>query len=479
MRNLFRVIGVGALLAASAASASDEVLGDEVSFTSPNGVSERCVRIARAPGGSYHKDDADDEEGYCAIDFYAANVALCPKTWSTSPGMYVYDISEGPYAGDRSEFERNACKEGKGAKDLASDDLAKFKPTMNQKGTSGTFSAASLLYYHFSRYFDMEARVPVAVWRSMDKSMHLAEVARPGLAISGHNQSARMNHEGWRALVEADENPDSYKPTDDLFTADRSAIYGVMLSSPGSRYGSEVNGTRKSGWGAGQNRDFQETPPFLALRSPAPLKDAIAEGLEKGRRDPQINKDLGKNVPPQQMAYWMREVSEIALMDFIFSQQDRVGNIDFEPYYYWIADGKVERKKAKHHEPGDGDVPEGAILLRRTMLNDNDAAGRVEYANFAKSTEMLEKLRHLHSGTYRKLMALDADLQAQGPLYRYVASSFGLNDRQVAQVQKNTSLAAGILREACRRGDIRFDLDPERFFLEGEVASEEVACDGS
>ena len=48
--------------------------------------------------------------------------------------MMVYDISDGPYAGDRASFERNACKEGKSAKDLAEDDLAKFKVTMNQRG---------------------------------------------------------------------------------------------------------------------------------------------------------------------------------------------------------------------------------------------------------------------------------------------------------------------------------------------------------
>ena len=80
-----------------------------------------------------------------------------------------------------------------------------------------------------------------------------------------------------------------------------------------------------------------------------------------------------------------------------------VGNIDFTPYYYWVEGGKPKHKKAKHHEPGVGSVPADAILLRRTNLNDNDAGGRVQYANFAKSTQMLEKLRHLNAGTYRKV----------------------------------------------------------------------------
>jgi hypothetical protein len=467
------------LIAPLAAFASDAVQGLETTFTSPNGVVERCVRIAPIPGGDYGPDHLAEEEGYCAIDFYAPAVALCPKVWSTSPGMIVYDISSGPYANDRREFERNACKEGKAAKDLAEDDLAKFKVTMNQQGTSGTFSASPLLYYHFSRYFGTEVIVPVAVWRSMDSRMHLTEVAEPGLAISGHNESARMNHEGWRYLVAADADPSSYSPTDDLFTADRRQIYGVMLSSPGSRYGSEINGTRASGWGKGQNEDFQETPAYLALRSPLPLADAIAYGLAEGRKDRLIAKDLGDDVPPQQMAFWMRELSEIVLLDFIFSQQDRVGNIDFTPSYYWVEAGDVTHKAAKHHAPGDGDVPPGALLLRRTNLNDNDAGGRVQYANFAKTTQMLEKLRHFDGGVYAKLMALDADLQAQGPIYQWTATSLGLDDAQVRQIVNNTALAVGILSESCRNGDLVFDLDPEQFFATGSVTPENVPCDGS
>ena len=175
-------------------------------------------------------------------------------------------------------------------------------------------------------------------------------------------------------------------------------------------------------------------------------------GCAKAARDRQIARDLGEGRAPLQMAFWMKELTEIVLLDYIFSQQDRVGNIDFTPYYYWTEDGKLNSKKAKHHEPGDGSVPPEAVLLRRTNLNDNDAGGRVQYANFAKSTQMLEKLRHFGPQTYRKLMALDADLQALGPIYQWVSTSVGLDDGQIAQVVKNTGLAAGILRKSCAAG---------------------------
>ena len=74
---------------AAAALAEDAVLGTETLFSSPNGTAERCIRIAPMPGAAYSADDLGTEQAFCAIDLYAPTVALCPKTWSTSPGMII------------------------------------------------------------------------------------------------------------------------------------------------------------------------------------------------------------------------------------------------------------------------------------------------------------------------------------------------------------------------------------------------------
>lgn len=466
------------VLLATAAWADATVVGIETLFTSPNGVAERCVQIARMPGAVYSDADLATEAAFCAIDLYDPAVALCPKTWSTSPGMIVHDLSKGPYAGERREFETRACPEGKDAKGLSGGELAKVKPTMNARGTSGTFSASPLLYYHLSRFFEAQIGVPPAVWRSMDRRMHLTEVARPGVAISGHSHSSDMNRAGWQVLAAADGKPDAYTPVDDLFTADRAALYGVMLRSTGSRYNSEFNGTRASGWGKGQNYDFQGTAPFLALRSQKPLAEAVTEGLAEALKDGQIRRDMGDDADPRQIVVWMADLTNIVLLDFILSQQDRVGNIDYVEHWYWVENGAVKSRKAVSHGDETQPVPEGAVRLKRTHLNDNDAGGRVEYANFAKSTGMLDDLHHFPSVTYRKLMALEADLTAEGPLHSYLRASFGLSDRQFAQLVKNALLAAATLRMQCAAGAIQFDLDPESFILTGVASPETVDCGG-
>jgi hypothetical protein len=470
------LVSSAVLLLSSVAHADDDVIGAETTFSSPNGVTERCIRIAPMPGADYSGDDLKAEQAFCAIDLYDPAVALCPKTWSTSPGMVIYDISSGPYQGDRRGFETRACPEGKEAKAQSAGDLAKFKPTMNARGTSGTFSASPLLYYHLSRYLGTDIGVPPAVWRSMDRAMHLTEVAQPGVALSGHSHASGMNRAGWAKLAEADKDPAAYSPTDDLYTADRSALYGAMLLSRGSRYNSEFNGTRASGWGAGQNYDFQATAPFLALRSPKSLPEAVAEGLAEALKDPQIRRDMGEDADPRQIVFWMRDLTQIVLLDVILSQQDRIGNIDYTERWYWVENGALKSRKAVSHGDEAEPLPEGAVRLKRTHLNDNDAGGRVEYANFAKSTGMLDDIHHYPAPLYRQLLALEADLQAQGPLHAYLKTSFGLTEKQFAQLVKNTLLAAATLRMQCNAGAIRFDLDPEAFFLAGSATPEKVDC---
>ena len=461
----------------STAAATDSVVGERHTFTSPNAVTETCVALAKVPGGVYSADDKANEQALCAIDLYDRHVGVCPKLKSTSPGTFVYTLTKGPYAGDQKGFEAKVCPRGDVVVPEADGPPAGFKVTMNAKGTSGTFSTASLLYYHLSRYLDSSIRVPVSVYRSVDRRAHEQRVTHRGLELSAGKKSLAMNHAAWQALDKVEKNPDAYPETDELFTADRTRIYGVLQHVHGRRYGPELNGTRKSGWGEGQNRDFQETAPFLALRSEKTFEEAIAEGLAKAQHDPALKKAMKDGISKEQMAYWMQDLTEITLLDYIFSQQDRVGNIDYEAYWHWVEGDKVRHEKAEDTTPPAVAAGHNPQLIRRTWLNDNDAGGKVKYANFTKKTGMLEKIRHYNPQTYRRLIALDKDFKAKGALYAYLRDTFGLTETQLSQAVKGTHEAAEILRSTCKARKLRFDLDPDAFLATGAAIEHQVDCD--
>ncbi len=443
------------------------------SFTSSNGVVEVCRALPPIPDGEYKSKDSQSESEYCQYDLYSGNVAMCPKTWSTSPGTIFYSTAGGEFAGRAEAFEQQWCSNTK-SRNLPAEKVVKFKTTMNGLKTSATFSPASLLYYHFSRYFDTVVKIPPSVWRSIDRKEHLRRVTRNGVKWSSHS---KMINAGWVKMEKAEENPESYRPAGELFSPDRNTIYGILINSPGSRYGVEFNGTRESGWGVGQNLDFQKTPPYLALSSSEPLLEAIASGLSQASKNSKLRKAIGKGFSELQMTFWMQELTEITLLDFIFSQQDRIGNIDYRWYWYWLEGGELKHRLSKSRT-----VPEELAgfkpqRLKRTWLSDNDAGGRVAYVNFTRKAKMLEKQRHYNPDLYSKLQSLAADFRDQGEVYQYLVSSFGLNTRQLKQIVSNTQTAAEILRGNCVAGQLRFDLDATAFAVSGAAVERRVSCE--
>ena len=134
-------------------------------------------------------------------------------------------------------------------------------------------------------------------------------------------------------LLAAWQHVDSAMDTGDLSSQfllkDPPVMWGAALLFTGSRYGPEVNGTRASGWGKGQSLDFQQTAPFKALRHPAELQLAVTAGIEQARLDPAMSKAVTADIDSRQVAWWMLELLEIVVLDYLLGQQDRIGNIDY------------------------------------------------------------------------------------------------------------------------------------------------------
>lgn len=459
-------------LASGAAQASPDVLGEVFPYTSPNGVTERCVMPTRLPGAVYRPEDDAQERRLCAIDLHRGTHALCPKLFSTSPGTLAYDLGSGPYAGRQADFERDVCSQGHIVTTEAAGGATSYKMSVNTRESSATFANSSLIHDPLARYLDAAVQVPPAAWRSMDKDAHLERVARRGEAVSATRPHLKMLHAGWSAVVLAEQDPASDQPTDELFTRDRKQVCGVLLHPEGKRYGDEVNGSRQSAWGERHSRDFQQTAPFIALVSDRPLAEAVRQGLAQGH----ASNAIPANVRAEQVAFRVRELIDLTLLDHLLSQQDRIGNIDYLPHWVWMEGGKVRHRRATGSQPPTDIKPRSPRLIKRTELGGNDAGVRVTYANYTQRTGMLERIRHYHPHTYRQLMALNADFAARGPLHTHVRTTFGLNAAEFDRVAANVKGAAEILHASCQAGRLRFDVDPEAFLRDGTTVEQKVDC---
>jgi len=450
------------------------VKGTVTEFKSPSGLVEQCIRITPFPGAHYSKSDHRQEAAYCELDVY--QLALCPKLWSTSPGTILYQIDASDYGEDFAQFEQQHCRSGHHAKSAAVHHPATFKNSVNDRKTSATYAPSSWVYYHLSRYFDTGVRVPVAVYRSMDAAQHHQRVVKPALALTSGHRNLKMLAAGWQFLDGVESGTASTTAQAAVLTDSKQQVFGVLLDNKGDRYGPEVNGTRESGWGVGQNLDFQQTAPFLALRSELPVEEAAKQAIHDARSNPHMAAKLPAVTPPVQVVFWMQDVLEITLLDYLLGQQDRIGNIDYNWRWYWIEDGKLESKAAHGKEVPEKLKPFKPVRLRQSAINDNDAGVRAGYANFAKKAGMLDGLRHYHPGLYQRLGQLAADLESKGPAYQWMVNDAGLSTREADAITSRATEALGILRKDCASGRLKLDLDPARY-LGAEPFTGDIACD--
>lgn len=446
------------LAMASGALSAAPVQGRVKEFRLENGIIESCIRISEFPGAHYSKHDLKREERYCDLDF--TSLALCPKLWSTSPGTILYEIDASAYAGDYGRFERQHCAEGHHAREAAQHKPATFKISINDRDTSATYAPASWVYYHFSRYFQTNVHVPVAVYRSMDAAAHNHRVTKPALKIISNRHGLRMLAAGWRSLDAIETGLNTGSGAAAALTDDGRQVFGVLLDNQGDRYGAEFNGTRESGWGAGQNNDFQQTAPFLALRSEQPVAAAALAAIRDTRNNPQMAKALPADTPVEQVILWMQDVLEITLLDYILGQQDRIGNIDYTWRWYWVEKGKLESEPAHSKNIPPALEAFKPMRLRQSAINDNDAGVRAGYADFAVKTHMLEGLRHYNADLYQRLGRLAAELGGKGPAWRWMTESAGLSTREADAIMRRTVEAFALLQADCESGALALDLVP-------------------
>jgi hypothetical protein len=355
--------------------------------TAPNGTVERAIRPATFPGHPeiYSKKDIEKEKELAGIDFYngkttdGLDIVLIPKTYSTSPGLNVHAVKL-PTGVSRLSYAESHTGKSHGSD---AEVIAKYKQTMP---THFTYSPSIIGYYHLSRFLDA-GHVEPAIVRTMDLSAH-----KPLADLGKAKATGSNNRKQWTELRALDDTHSDSR----LFTKDGQQLYGVLQVNPTGEQ-SYPHLSDLAGAGA-----FAASSEFGKVTDPNPLKLNYKDA--SGKLD---------QAAAQQIVQ-VRDLSDMVLMDFIMSQADRFsGNMHSEKVYLWVETGvvKSERKKSDPAKATEQlqHVPPEAVLVNRMIMKDNDA-GLVS-GNSAKTYHLLEKVCHMDSKTYNRLLDLQKELQ--------------------------------------------------------------------
>jgi hypothetical protein len=355
--------------------------------TAPNGTVELATRPSTFPGHPeiYSQKDIEKEKELAAIDFYNGktkddlDIVLIPKTYSTSPGLNVHAIKLPAGVSRLSYASAHTGKSDSGQGKL----IAKYKQSIP---THFTYSPSIIGYYHLSRFLDA-GHVEPAIVRTMDVASH-----KPLADLGTAKATGSNNREQWtqlRALDDAHSNPS-------LYTKDGKQLYGVLQANPTGEQSYPHLGDLA---GAGA---FAASSEFAKVTSSSPLKLNYRDAA--GKLD---------QAAVQQIVQ-IRDLSDMVLIDYIMSQADRFsGNMHSEKVYLWIENG-VLKSDSKKSDPAKAaeqlkQLPADAVLVNRMIMKDNDA-GLIS-GNSARTNHLLEKISHMDSKTYDRLLDLQKELQ--------------------------------------------------------------------
>jgi hypothetical protein len=115
--------------------------------------------------------------------------------------------------------------------------------------------------------------------------------------------------------------------------------------------------------------------------------------------------------------------------------------------------------------------------MQKTVLEDNDAAGRIYYQNFFRELDVLSSLRHGNYRTYKNLILLAKDFKNKAKIFTAVQRTSGLKTEQLNQFVNNTIEAASILQDSCRQGRLSFDLDYELYLKSNMTPITSRSCE--
>lgn len=394
-------------------------------------------------GAKYSESDKKNEVALCNTDINGStqNTAVCGKTTSTNPSVEFFSVPTGMTP---AQVEAKNCTLSKTEDpNDESSKVAKYK-----NSTSCSYTPSILSYYHVSRFFGNVNQVPVSVLRTMDMNRHQQVGKKTVAHLRATGKGGDLIVQTWQSLLNYLAKGSASAKKDVLMTDDFKQSYGALVKNPkGEAFYKEMfqGGANQ----VSRTANFRDrNPTFQLLKSANETRSFVGTQF---------------NTANVQKILQMKNISDMIIMDTILSQEDRLGNIDFNLVYYFIENGQV--KKEKKLKPEEIQA-KGAVQVKDLMMNDNDCG--VNRTNHFKAARLVESLRHVHPETYHQLQKLNSMLGTEETKLFFKRETM-MTDSDYANFQANVKYVSTVLKQSCQNAKLKLDLDLDAHFANVSV----------
>ena len=376
----------------------------------------------------FTKHDKNKIDELCSLDFYVSNgpesVGVVPKLHNTSAGVEIYRLppglsketfekTEGPYRPDKTKKYSNK-RDGK--------KVAKFK--------TYPIAQSGLACFYTSRLLGHLVEVPPATYRTMD----VQEFQKVG------NQARTTGH------------PECTAAWANLRTLVQSANPKVVLPGGKVVYGSlaqNVRGEESSPEDYWTVDAIKGHSFYRVLSSRSPVANTLNLSDPKSLQDIALAQDMTRGV----------------ILDSIFRQADRLGNISVEVFQHYVTnEGKVKwEDKVSDKDKAEAVSP--ILPLKRIVYKDNDDGMNWGRDSISVSP-ILADTHHVDQTIYNRLLWLSALMQDSEPesnakIKDYFVNVVHISGDNYDQMRTSLIKQAASLKSRVDSKDIQLDLDFE------------------
>jgi hypothetical protein len=300
-------------------------------------------------------------------------------------------------------------------------------------------------------------RVPPAVIRTLDIRRH-KEVANIGIREASRKLgSDAIIVKTWQSLLNFLNAGGGSSKKDVLMTDAFDQSYGALQINPRS----EVKFSAMFNPGADRTAAFRDNNQvFQLVKSSRPVNQLVQASF------------TAANV---QTAQQMKDSADMAIMDSILSQEDRMGNIHATVEYAYIdttdvgSDGNAKVKFESKMKPEEI-AAKRAVQIKRMMLKDNDCG--VNRSNRAMKGGLVNALAHVDPKTYQGVLWFDS-IADQPEVVKSFRSGMMFNAADYQTMRANLKTVANTLKAKCLSGALKLDLDLDVVFSgRGPVANQ-------